>query len=113
MLKLPLTDCEVLVVVDPCVDKEFGTGCAKIIPARDPNGLEVGKRHNPSELIIIHDDAIIDLPDSKYDGMERYEARRAMAEDLKGQGSLVKIAPHSYNVGAHDHCKTTVGPMIK
>jgi len=113
MLKLPLTDREIPVVADPYVDKEFGTGCVKITPAHDPNDFEVGKRHNLPELTIMHDDATIDLPGSKYDGMERYEARKAMVEDLKEQGLLVKIVPHSHNVGTHDRCKTTVEPMIK
>ncbi len=113
MLKLPLTDREIPVVADPYVDKGFGTGCVKITPAHDPNDFEVGKRHNLPELTIMHDDATIDLPGSKYDGMERYEARKAMVEDLKEQGLLVKIVPHSHNVGTHDRCKTTVEPMIK
>ena len=113
MLKLPLTDREIPVVADPYVDKEFGTGCVKITPAHDPNDFEVGKRHNLPELTIMHDDATIDLPGSKYDGMERYEARKAIVEDLKEQGLLVKIVPHSHNVGTHDRCKTTVEPMIK
>ena len=61
----------------------------------------------------MHDDATIDCPGSKYDGMERYEARKAMVEDLKEQGLLVKVVPHSHNVGTHDRCKTTVEPMVK
>ncbi len=113
MLKLPLTDREIPVVADPYVDQEFGTGCVKITPAHDPNDFEVGKRHNLAEINIMHDDATINLPGSKYDGMERYEARKAMVEDLKEQGLLVKVVPHSHNVGTHDRCKTTVEPMIK
>lgn len=113
MLKLPLTDREIPVVADKYVDKEFGTGCVKITPAHDPNDFEVGKRHNLPEINIMHDDATINLPGSKYDGMERYEARKAMVEDLKELGLLVKIVPHSHNVGTHDRCKTTVEPMIK
>ena len=113
MLKLPLTDREIPVIADEYVDKEFGTGCVKITPAHDPNDFEVGRRHNLPEICIMHDDATIDCKGSKYDGMDRYEARKAMVEDLKKQGLLVKVVPHSHNVGTHDRCKTTVEPMVK
>ena len=113
MLKLPLTDREIPVIADEYVDKEFGTGCVKITPAHDPNDFEVGRRHNLPEICIMHDDATIDCKGSKYDGMDRYEARKAMVEDLKAQGLLVKVVPHAHNVGTHDRCKTTVEPMVK
>ena len=113
MLKLPLTDREIPVIADEYVDKEFGTGCVKITPAHDPKDFEVGRRHNLPEICIMHDDATIDCKGSKYDGMDRYEARKAMVEDLKEQGLLVKVVPHSHNVGTHDRCKTTVEPMVK
>lgn len=113
MLKLPLTGREIPVIADTYVDRDFGTGCVKITPAHDPNDFEVGKRHNLPEICIMHDDAAIDLPGSKYDGMDRYEARTAIAADLKAQGLLVKKVPHAHNVGIHDRCHTTVEPMIK
>ena len=113
MLKLPLTDREIPVIADEYVDIDFGTGCVKITPAHDPNDFEVGKRHNLPEICIMHDDATIDCPGSKYDGMDRYEARDAMVEDLKAQGLLVKVVPHEHAVGTHDRCGTTVEPMIK
>ncbi len=113
MLQLPLTDRQIPVVADEYVDKEFGTGCVKITPAHDPNDFEVGRRHNLPEICIMHDDATIDCPGSKYDGMDRYEARKAMVKDLEEQGLLVKVVPHSHNVGTHDRCKTTVEPMVK
>jgi len=112
-LKLPLTDREILVIADPYVDKEFGTGCVKITPAHDPNDFEVGRRHNLAEINIMHDDATINCPGSKYDGMDRYEARKAMVADLDAQGLLVKVVDHVHNVGTHDRCGTTVEPMIK
>ena len=112
-LKLPLTDREIPVIVDPYVDKEFGTGCVKITPAHDPNDFEVGRRHNLAEINIMHDDATINCPGSKYDGMDRYEARKAMVADLDAQGLLVKVVDHVHNVGTHDRCGTTVEPMIK
>ena len=112
MLKLPLTDREIPVIADEYVDKEFGTGCVKITPAHDPNDFEVGRRHNLPEICMMNDDATISIP-GKYFGMDRYEARKAMVEDLKEQGLLVKVVPHAHNVGTHDRCKTTVEPMVK
>ncbi len=112
-LKLPLTDREIPVIADSYVDKEFGTGCVKITPAHDPNDFEVGKRHGLAEINIMNDDATINLPGSKYHGMDRYEARMAMVEDLKELGLLVKVVPHAHAVGIHDRCKTTVEPMVK
>lgn len=113
MLQLPLTKREIPVIADSYVDKEFGTGCVKITPAHDPNDFEVGKRHNLPEINIMADDATINLPGSKYHGMDRYEARKSMVEDLKAKGLLVKVVPHTHAVGIHDRCKTTVEPMIK
>ena len=112
-LKLPLTNREIPVIADEYVDKEFGTGCVKITPAHDPNDFEVGRRHNLPEINIMNDDATINELGGKYAGMDRYEARKAMVKDLEEQGLLVKVVPHSHNVGTHDRCKTTVEPMIK
>ena len=113
MLELPLTGRQIPVVADEYVDKDFGTGCVKITPAHDPNDFEVGRRHGLEEICILHDDATVDFAGSPYDGMDRYEARKAIVEDLKELGLLVKVVPHSHNVGTHDKCGTTVEPMIK
>ena len=113
MVKLPLTDREIPIVGDEHADMEFGTGAVKITPAHDPNDFEVGKRHNLPEINILADDATINCPGSKYDGMDRYEARKLMVQDLKDLGLLVKIVPTKHNVGTHDRCGTTVEPMIK
>ena len=113
MLKLPLTDREIPVIADEYVDKEFGTGCVKITPAHDPNDFEVGKRHNLEEINIMNDDATINQIGGKYAGMDRYEARKVMVDDLEAQGLLVKVVPHQHAVGIHDRCKTTVEPLIK
>ena len=110
---LPLLNKEIPIVGDEHADMEFGTGCVKITPAHDPNDFEVGKRHNLPEVCILHDDATIDLPGTKYDGLDRYEARKLVVEDLKAQGYLVKTVPHTHSVGTHDRCNTTVEPMIK
>lgn len=110
---LPLVNREIPVVADYYVDKEFGTGAVKITPAHDPNDFEVGKRHNLEEINIMNDDATINERGGRYAGMERYEARKAIVKDLEEQGYLVKVEPHSHNVGTHDRCGTTVEPLIK
>ena len=113
MVELPLTDRLIPIVADEHADMEFGTGAVKITPAHDPNDFEVGKRHDLPEITILNDDATINCPGSKYDGMDRYEARKAMVADLEAAGLLVKIVPTKHNVGTHDRCGTTVEPMIK
>ena len=110
---LPLVGREIPVIADAYVDKEFGTGVVKITPAHGPNDFEVGKRHNLPEINILNDDATINENGGKYAGMDRYEARKVMVEELKEQGLLVKVVDHVHNVGTHDRCGTTVEPMIK
>ena len=110
---LPLVNREIPIVADYYVDKEFGTGAVKITPAHDPNDFEVGKRHNLPEINVMNDDATINENGGKYAGLARYEARKQMVEELKEQGLLVKVVPHSHNVGTHDRCRTTVEPLIK
>ncbi len=110
---LPLVGREIPVIADAYVDKEFGTGVVKITPAHDPNDFEVGRRHNLPEINILNDDATINENGGKYAGMDRYEARKLIVEELKEQGLLVKVADHSHNVGTHDRCGTTVEPLIK
>ena len=111
MLKLPLTDREIPVIADEYVDMEFGTGCVKITPAHDPNDFEVGRRHNLEEIVILNDDATICVP-GPYEGMDRFAAREKIVEDLKACGALVKIEPHSHNVGHCYRCKSTVEPIV-
>lgn len=110
---LPLVNKEIPVIADHYVDMEFGTGVVKITPAHDPNDFEVGKRHNLEEINIMNDDATINSVGGKYAGMDRYEARKAMVEDLDALGLLVKVVPHKHMVGTHDRCKTTVEPLVK
>jgi len=111
-LMLPLVNREIPIIADDYVDLEFGTGAVKITPAHDPNDYQVGKRHNLPELIIMHENGNINFPGSKYDGLDRYEARKAIVEDLKNEGFLVKIKDHSHNVGTHDRCSTIIEPMV-
>ena len=110
---LPIVNKEIPVVADEYVDMEFGTGVVKITPAHDPNDFEVGKRHNLEQIIVMNDDGTINENGGKYAGMDRYEARKAIVEELKSLGLLVKIEDHVHNVGTHDRCKTTVEPMMK
>ncbi len=112
-LMLPLMNREIPVVEDTYVDMEFGTGVVKITPAHDPNDFEVGKRHNLPIINIMNDDATINENGGKYAGMERYEARKAIVEDLDKLGLLVKVEDYSHNVGTHDRCKTTIEPLVK
>ncbi|MCR5789332.1 MAG: valine--tRNA ligase [Lachnospiraceae bacterium] len=112
-LLLPIINRELPIVGDEYVDMEFGTGVVKITPAHDPNDFEVGKRHNLPEVNVINDDATINENGGKYCGMDRYEARKAIVEELQEMGLLVKIEDYTHNVGTHDRCKTTIEPLIK
>ena len=112
-LLLPIVNREIPVIADEYVDKEFGTGCVKITPAHDPNDFEVGRRHNLEEINVLNDDATINANGGIYEGMDRYEARRAIVAKLDEMGLLVRVEDHVHNVGTHDRCKTTVEPMVK
>ena len=110
---LPIVNKPIPVVEDSYVDMEFGTGVVKITPAHDPNDFEVGKRHNLPEINILNDDATINKNGGKYEGMDRYEARKAIVKELDDLGLLVRIEDYTHNVGTHDRCGTTIEPMIK
>ena len=112
-VKLPLIDREIPIIADEYVDQEFGTGVVKITPAHDPNDFEVGLRHQLPQIIVLSDDGKMNEQAGKYAGMDRYEARKAIVADLDAQGYLIKVEPHTHNVGTHDRCKTVVEPMIK
>ena len=110
---LPIVNRVIPIVTDTYVDREFGTGVVKITPAHDPNDFEVGKRHNLPVINVMNDDATINKNGGIYEGMDRYEARKAIVEELDKQGLLVKIEDYSHNVGTHDRCKTTIEPLVK
>ena len=109
---LPLVNREIPIVGDEYVDLEFGTGAVKMTPAHDPNDFEVGKRHNLEVIRVMDDKGIINEKGGKYQGLDRYEARKAIVKDLEEAGLLVKIKDHAHNVGTHDRCGTTVEPII-
>ena len=110
---LPIMNRVIPVVTDTYVDREFGTGVVKITPAHDPNEFEVGQRHGLPVINVMNDDATINENGGKYAGMDRYEARKAIVEELDRQGLLVKIEDYTHNVGTHDRCKTTIEPLVK
>ncbi len=113
MVMLPIMNREIPIIADTYVDKEFGTGVVKITPAHDPNDFEVGKRHNLPEINVMNDNATINAIGGKYEGMDRYVARKAIVKELDELGLLVKVKPHLHNVGVHDRCDTIVEPLIK
>ena len=99
-------------MADDYVGIDFGTGVVKITPAHDPNDFEVGLRHNLPVINVLTDDAKIVDDYPKYAGMDRYEARKAIVEDLDKEGYLVKIEDHEHNVGTCYRCHTTIEPRV-
>lgn len=111
-LILPLVNREIPVVADDYVEMDFGTGVVKITPAHDPNDFEVGKRHGLEVINVMTDDAKIVDDYPEYAGMDRYEARKKIVEDLDKGGFLVKVEDHEHNVGTCYRCGTTVEPKV-
>ncbi|MGN0807749.1 MAG: valine--tRNA ligase [Candidatus Coproplasma sp.] len=109
---LPIINKPIPVVADEHADMTFGTGCVKITPAHDPNDFEVGLRHNLESVIVMNEDGTMNSNAGKYEGMDRYECRKAVVEELKSLGNLVKIEPHAHNVGHCYRCHTSVEPRI-
>ncbi|MEE0776577.1 MAG: valine--tRNA ligase [Bacillota bacterium] len=109
---IPIIDREIPVIADEYVDKSFGTGVVKITPFHDPNDFEVGLRHNLPQIEVIDLDAKMTKAAGKYAGMDRYECRKALLEDLKdiGQGGAEKV--HVHAVGECYRCGTTIEPLI-
>ena len=110
-LILPIVGREIPVIADDYVEIGFGTGCVKITPAHDPNDFLVGQRHELEQIKVMNDDATMNGFAGKYEGMDRYECRKALVADLEAQGYLIKTVPHSHNVGACYRCGTTVEPL--
>ncbi|MDO4562682.1 MAG: valine--tRNA ligase [Clostridia bacterium] len=109
-LVLPLVNREIPVIADEYVDKEFGTGAVKITPAHDPNDFEVGKRHNLECIKIMDSEARINAAGGAYEGLDRYEARKKIVEDLEKLSLLLKVEEHKHNVGECHRCHTVVEP---
>ena len=109
---LPIMNREIPIVGDEYCEIGFGTGAVKMTPAHDPNDFEVGLRHNLEVIRVIADNGTINENGGKYNGMDRYECRKAIVKDLKEQGYLVKTEPYSHNVGTCYRCHNDVEPLI-
>ena len=109
---LPLVNKEIPVVADDYAEMDFGTGCVKMTPAHDPNDFEVGLRHNLEVIRVLDDNGVVNAYGGKYEGMDRYEARKAVVADLEQQGYLVRVEDYSHNVGTCYRCHNDVEPII-
>lgn len=110
-LILPLVGREIPVIADEYVEKDFGTGCVKITPCHDPNDFEVGKRHDLEMITVIDKSGKITAEGGKYEGLDRYEARKQIVKDLEEQGYLIKIEKCAHSVGHCCRCGTDVEPL--
>ncbi len=109
---LPLMNREIPIIADEMVDREFGTGAVKITPAHDPNDFEVGRRHKLAEIDVMTDDGRMNANAGAYAGLDRFEARKRVVEDLKAQNLLEKITEHTTAIGICERSKTIVEPRI-
>lgn len=109
---VPLVNREVPIIADDYVDPSFGSGMVKITPAHDPNDFEIGRRHNLPEIQVIGLDARMTAAAGKYAGLERYECRKQVIEDLQQLGLLVEIKDHEHAVGECYRCGTVIEPLV-
>ena len=109
---LPLVNREIPIIADDYVDKDFGTGVVKITPAHDPNDFEVGLRHNLPQINVMNKDASMNEEAGKYEGMDRFEARKAVVKDMEAEGFLVKIEEMVHSVGHSERTDVVVEPLI-
>ncbi len=109
---LPIMNREIPIVADDYVEMDFGTGCVKMTPAHDPNDFEVGLRHNLEIIRVLDDNGKVNENGGKYQGMDRYECRKAVIEDLEALGLLEKTEDYSHNVGTCYRCHNDVEPII-
>ena len=112
MVILPLVNKEIPVVADDYAEMEFGTGCVKMTPAHDPNDFEVGLRHNLEVIRVLDDKGVVNEFGGRYQGLDRYEARKQIVADLEAGGYLVKVEDYSHNVGTCYRCHRDVEPII-
>jgi valyl-tRNA synthetase len=109
---LPLMNREIPIIADEYVDREFGTGAVKVTPAHDPNDFEAGRRHNLPQIDVLTGDGKMSAAASPYAGLDRFEARKRIVEDLRAQGLLERVTDHTHSVGVCDRCKTVVEPRV-
>ncbi|MFQ5964937.1 MAG: valine--tRNA ligase [Candidatus Scalinduaceae bacterium] len=111
-LTLPVVGRAIPIIADESVDPKFGTGAVKVTPAHDPNDFEIGKRHNLEPILIMNEDATIKGDSTSYTGMDRYECREALVEELKEEKFIVKVQPYSHSVGHCYRCRTVIEPYL-
>ena len=109
---LPLVNKQIPIVADDYAEMDFGTGCVKMTPAHDPNDFEVGLRHNLEVIRVLDDNGVVNAYGGKYEGMDRYDARKAIVADLAEQGFLVETEDYAHNVGTCYRCHNDVEPII-
>ena len=109
---LPLVDKEIPIIADDYVDMEFGTGVVKITPAHDPNDFEVGNRHDLPRVNVMNEDGTMNELAGKYEGMDRFAARKAIVSDLKELGRLIKIETMNHSVGHSERTGVVVEPRL-
>ncbi|MCY7224608.1 valine--tRNA ligase [Abiotrophia defectiva] len=109
---LPLVNREIPVIADEYVEQDFGTGVVKITPAHDPNDFEVGNRHDLPRINVMNDDATMNELAGKYQGMDRFAARKAVVADLDAAGLLIKIEQHLHSVGHSERTGVVVEPRL-
>ena len=109
---LPIMNREIPIVADEYVEMDFGTGCVKMTPAHDPNDFEVGLRHNLEVIRVLDDNGVVNANGGPYEGMDRYECRKKVVEDLEAMGLLEKVEDYSHNVGTCYRCHNDVEPII-
>ncbi len=111
-LILPLVDREIPIISDHHVDKDFGTGCVKVTPAHDPNDFEIGQRHSLPQITIMNKNGTMNHNAGKFSGLDRFEARKAIVQNLKDLNLLTKVEPYKHTVPYSDRGKVPVEPLL-
>ncbi len=109
---LPLMDREIPIILDDLADPEFGTGVVKVTPSHDLNDFEAGKRHNVPRVEVIGEDAKITAAGGKYEGLDRFAARKQVVADLEAIGALVRVEDYTVNLAKCQRCKSIVEPLV-
>ena len=111
-LILPVVERRIPLFADAYVDPAFGTGAVKVTPAHDPNDFEMGQRHNLEQIVVINADGTMGEGAGKYAGLDRYECRKQLVQELAEIGALVRTEKHEHAVGHCSRCKTTIEPLV-
>src|SRR5699024_124987 len=109
---LPIVGRKLPIIADDYVDMEFGTGAMKVTPAHDPNDFDLGNTHDLERINVLNEDGSINELGGKYVGMDRFECRKALVEDLKAEGFLIDIKKHVHSVGHSERSNAIVEPFL-